>query len=213
MAPNLNYPVGPSAYNDGRSAYNHGRSAYNHGRSGPMFGQSAHDLFEEDCYPMFGQSAHDLFEEDCYLNPHSSQQHFPLHYAMHQPINSRSRAQESFPAPPRRPERNDQTYEPYRASSNAPHNQWGGRQHANFQPTPPMFDQRAGGLALAAIDIVKEEIAGEFRDKLGVSMVPGGQSYRKPYDSRFDRHSYPQGTRIPEFAKFLGDQGKNTRDT
>jgi hypothetical protein len=50
----------------------------------------------------------------------------------------------------------------------------GGRQHANIQPTPPMFDQRAGGLAPAAIDIVREEIAGAFRDKLGVSMVPGG---------------------------------------
>jgi hypothetical protein len=102
MAHNPNYPVGRSAYNDGQSAYNHGRSR-----------------------PMSGQSAHDLFEEDCYLNPHPSQQHFPSHYAMHQTINSRSRAQESFPAPPRRSERNDQTYEPYRASGNAPHNQWG----------------------------------------------------------------------------------------
>jgi hypothetical protein len=37
-----------------------------------------------------------------------------------------------------------------------------------------MFDQRAGGLAPAAIDIVREEIAGAFRDKLRVSMVPGG---------------------------------------
>jgi hypothetical protein len=45
MAQNLNYPVRPSAYNDGRSAYNHGRSTYNHGRSGPMSGQSAHDFF------------------------------------------------------------------------------------------------------------------------------------------------------------------------
>jgi hypothetical protein len=69
MAHNLNYPVGWSAYNNGRSAYNHGRSG-----------------------PMSGQSAHDLFEEDCYLNPHPSQQHFPTHYAMHQPINSKSRA-------------------------------------------------------------------------------------------------------------------------
>ena len=43
-------------------------------------------------------------------------------------------------------------------------------------------------------------------------MVPGGQSHRKPYDSRFDHHPYPQGTRIPEFAKFSGDQGKNTRE-
>jgi hypothetical protein len=37
-----------------------------------------------------------------------------------------------------------------------------------------MFNQRAGGLAPAAIDIVREEIAGAFRDKLGVSMVPRG---------------------------------------
>jgi hypothetical protein len=88
----------------------------------------------------------------------------------------------------------------------------GERQYANIQPTPPMFDQRAGGLAPAAIDIVREEIAGAFRDKLGVSMVPGGQPYRKPYDSRFDHHPYPQGTRIPEFTKFSGDQGKNTRE-
>jgi hypothetical protein len=40
----------------------------------------------------------------------------------------------------------------------------GGRQHANIQPTPPMFDQRAGGLAPTAIDIVREEIAGAFRE-------------------------------------------------
>jgi hypothetical protein len=180
MAHNLNYPVGLSTYNNGWSAYNHGRAG-----------------------PMSGQSVHDLFEEDCYLNPHLSQQHFPTHYAMHQPINSKSRAQESFPVPPRRPERNDHSYEPYRANGNAPHssNPWGETQHANIQPTLLMFDQRAGGLAPAAIDIVREEIAGAFRDKLGVSMVPRGQSYRKPYDNRFDHHPYPQGTRIPEFAK------------
>jgi hypothetical protein len=41
-------------------------------------------------------------------------------------------------------------------------------------------------------------------------MVPRGQSYGRPYDSRFDHHPYPQGTRIPEFAKFSGDQGKST---
>jgi hypothetical protein len=41
---NLNYPVGPSAYNNRRSAYNHGRS-------GPMSRQSAHDLFEEELLP------------------------------------------------------------------------------------------------------------------------------------------------------------------
>jgi hypothetical protein len=97
MAQNLNYPIG-------RSAYNHGRSGY-----------------------MSGQSEHEFFEEDCYLNPHPSQQHFPSHYAMHQPINTKSRAHESFLAPPRRPKRNDQSYELYRVNGNAPHNsnQWG----------------------------------------------------------------------------------------
>jgi hypothetical protein len=181
IAQNLNYPVRPSAYTDGRSAYNHGRSGY-----------------------MSGQSTHEFFEEDCYLNPHPSQQHFPSHYAMHQPINTKSRAQESFPAPPRRPERNDLSYEPYRVNGNAPHssNQWGGRQHANIQLNPPMFDQRAGGLTPAAINIVREEIAGAFRDKLGVSMVPGGQSYRKPYDSRFDHHPYPREPGYPNSQNF-----------
>jgi hypothetical protein len=76
-----------------------------------------------------------------------------------------------------------------------------------------MFDQRAGGLAPAAIDIVREEIAGAFRDKLGVSVIPRGKSYRKPYDNRFDHHPYPQGTRIHKFAKFLGDQGKTRANT
>jgi hypothetical protein len=75
-----------------------------------------------------------------------------------------------------------------------------------------MMGQRAGGLPPAAIDIVREEITGAFRDNLGVSMVPGGQSYRRPYDNRFDHHPYPQGTMIPEFAKFPGDQGKSTRE-
>jgi hypothetical protein len=105
---------------------------------------------------------------------------------------------------------NDQTYEPYRANGNAPRssNQWGDNILTSNQPH--LCLTRAGGLAPAAIDIVREEIAWAFRDKLGVSMVPGGQSYRKHYDSRFDHHPYPQGTRIPEFAKFPGDQGKNT---
>jgi hypothetical protein len=46
-----------------------------------------------------------------------------------------------------------------------------------------MMGQRASGLPPAAIDIVREEIAGAFRDNLGVSMVPRGQSYQRPYDS------------------------------
>jgi hypothetical protein len=74
------------------------------------------------------------------------------------------------------------------------------------------LDQRADGLPPVAIDIVREEIARAFRDKLGVSIVPGGQSYQRPYDSQFDHLPYPQGSRIPEFAKFLGDQGKSMHE-
>jgi hypothetical protein len=36
-----------------------------------------------------------------------------------------------------------------------------------------MMGQRVGGLPPTPVDIVREEIAGAFRDKLGVSMVPG----------------------------------------
>jgi hypothetical protein len=101
----LNHPDRSSACDHGQSAYPIGRSAY------PI--------------ERFGIG---LFEEDCYLNPRTFQQHFPSHYTMHQPINTESQAHggEYFPVPPRRPERNGQSYEPYRANSNAPQNsnQW-----------------------------------------------------------------------------------------
>jgi hypothetical protein len=88
-----------------------------------------------------------------------------------------------------------------------------GRKTTYQHPTnSPILDQRAGGLPPAAIDVVREEITGSFGDKLGVSIVPGGHSYRRPYNSQFDRLPYPQGTRIHEFAKFSGDQGKSTRE-
>ena len=95
----LNLLDRPSTYDHGRSAYPARRSAYTTGRSGAG-----------------------LFEEDCYLNSRLSQQHFPSHYTMHQPINreSQAHASEYFPAPPRRTERNGQSYEPYRENSNAP---------------------------------------------------------------------------------------------
>jgi hypothetical protein len=37
-----------------------------------------------------------------------------------------------------------------------------------------MLDLRAGGQSPAPIDIMREEIAGAFRDKLRVSMIPKG---------------------------------------
>jgi hypothetical protein len=49
-----------------------------------------------------------------------------------------------------------------------------------------MLDQRAAGLPPAAgltptaIDIVRQEIAGAFQDKLGVSMTPRGSLIGNP---------------------------------
>jgi hypothetical protein len=106
----LNLPDGPFAYDHGWSAY-------------PT-----------------GWSDTGLFEEDYYQNPHPSQQHFQAHYTMPQPINIESQAHggEYFPAPPRRPERNSQSYEPNRANSNAPHNsnQWGGEDNKLVSKQP-----------------------------------------------------------------------------
>jgi hypothetical protein len=55
------------------------------------------------------------------------------------------------------------------------------------------------------IYIVREEVAGAFRDKLEVNMTHGEQSYWKPYESQFGYDSYPHGTRISEFLKFSSD--------
>jgi hypothetical protein len=57
---------------------------------------------------------------------------------------------------------------------------------------------------------IRDEVAGMFRDKLGVSVLGTGQSYRKPYSHRFDTVPYPQRTRIQDFSKFSGEGGKNT---
>jgi hypothetical protein len=157
----LDNPFGPSAYGARQSEYNDGQSAHGAGRSAYLTGRSGTEFFEEDGYP----------------TPYPSQLDSPSHHTIHQHHNIiyQNRESEYFPAP-RRPERNGQYYEPHRACINASQNpnQWGRKQHTNIQTTSPILDQRAGGLPPAAIDIVREEIAGAFRDKLGVSIVPGG---------------------------------------
>jgi hypothetical protein len=202
----LDNPFGPSAYGARQSEYNVGRS-------GHMAGQSTHEA-GRSAY-LTKRSGTEFFEEDGYPTLYPSQLDSPSHHTIHQHHNIiyQNCESEYFPAP-RRPERNGQSYEPHRACINVSQNpnQWGRKQHTNIQTNSPILGQRAGDLPPAAIDIVREEIDGAFRDKLEVSIVPGGQSYRRPYDSQFDRLPYPQGTRIPEFTKFSGDQGKNTRE-
>jgi hypothetical protein len=193
----------------GSPAYGSRQSEYNVGRSGHMAGQSAHGVY------LTGRSGTEFFEEDGYPTLYPSHLDSPSHHTIHQHHNIiyQNRESEYFPAP-RRLERNGQSYEPHRACINTSQNpnRWGRKQQTNIQTNSPILDQRAGDLPPPAIDIVREKIAGAFRDKLGVSIVPEGQSYRRPYGSHFDRLPYPQGTRIPEFAKFSGDQGKSTRE-
>jgi hypothetical protein len=178
----LDNPFGSSTYGARQSEYNVGRSAYLTGRSGTKF-----------------------FEEDGYPTPYPSQLDSPSHHTIHQHHNIiyQNRESEYFLAP-RRPERNGQSYEPHRTCINAPQNpnQWGRKQHTNIQTNSLILDQRASDLPPAAIDIIREEIARAFRDKLGVSIVPGGQSYRRPYDSQFDRLPYPQGPEYPNSQSF-----------
>jgi hypothetical protein len=164
----LDNPFGPSAYGARQSEYNVGRS-------GHMAIQSAHGV-GRSAY-LTGRSGTEFFKEDGYPTPYPSQLDSPSHHMTHQHHNIiyQTRESEYFPAP-RRPERNGQSYEPHRACINAPQNpnQWGGKQYTNIQTNSPILDQRAGGLPPAAIDIVREEIVGAFRDKLRVSIVPGG---------------------------------------
>jgi hypothetical protein len=89
------------------------------------------------------------------------------------------------------------------ANINAPHNSnpLARRQHNTQTPTP-LIDQRAGGLPQTATDIIREEIARAFRDKLRVNIIPLGQLYRKPYESRFDYNPYPKEHQYPNFQKF-----------
>jgi hypothetical protein len=192
----LDNPFGPSAYDARQSEYNVGRSGHMAGRSAHGAGRSAF---------LTGQSDIEFFEKDGYPTPYLSQLDSPSHHTTHQHHNIiyQTRESEYFPAH-RRPERNGQSYEPHRACINTLQNpnQWGGKQHTNIQTNSPILDQRVDGLSPAAIDIVREEITGTFRDKLGVSIVLGGYSYRRPYDIQFDRLPYPQGTRIPNSQSF-----------
>jgi hypothetical protein len=76
-----------------------------------------------------------------------------------------------------------------------------------------MFDQRAGGLAPATIDIVREEIAGAFRDKLGVSMVPGGNHIRNLMKVDLITTHTPREPGYPSSQNFQVTKGKTRVNT
>jgi hypothetical protein len=106
----LNDPFGLSACSAGQSEYNIGWSDYIAARSAYLTGRSGAEYVEP-------------YEEDYY--PHPSQLNFPSHHAapQHHNITSQTHGGEYFSAPPRRPKRNEQSYETHRASINAPKTQ------------------------------------------------------------------------------------------
>jgi hypothetical protein len=77
---------------------------------------------------------------------------------------------------------------------------------------PPLLDQRASALPLAANDIVREEIPGAFRDKLGVNMTHGGNLIENPMTTDLTMTHTHKGQGYPKLQKKLGDQGKSTHE-
>jgi hypothetical protein len=77
---------------------------------------------------------------------------------------------------------------------------------------PEVFTPVLNGCSSYAVEKIRDEVVGLFRDKLSVSVSATGQSYWKPYSHRFDVVPYPQGTRIPDFYKFSGEGGKSTHE-
>jgi hypothetical protein len=149
-AQTLNYPVGPFTYNDGRSTYNNRRFGHMAGQFAHTAGWSAY---------LTERSGTEFFDEDYYPNPHLSQLNFPSHYIMHQHHNTASQTHGASTFQPHLEGRKGMATPMSHIGKGRTN---GGRQQSNIQTTSPMLDQRVSGIPPAAIDIVREEIAGAF---------------------------------------------------
>jgi hypothetical protein len=49
-----------------------------------------------------------------------------------------------------------------------------------------------------------------LRESFGIEPKSRGRIYQKSYPDYYDRLSNPRGYRVPEFAKFSGEDGKTT---
>jgi hypothetical protein len=83
--------------------------------------------------------------------------------------------------------------------------------HRNVQPNEPL--QRTGGLPLGSMEKIWEEIAELLRERLNVSVSILEQSYRKPYNHRFDTVPYPQGPVYRISLNFPEKAGKECTST
>jgi hypothetical protein len=85
-------------------------------------------------------------------------------------------------------------------------------QNSETQASTPL-DQRVGGLPSAAIDIVREEIAREFRYKLRVSMTHGGSHIRNPMRVDLTMTHIPREQGYPNFQSFWVNRTETCMNT
>jgi hypothetical protein len=78
-------------------------------------------------------------------------------------------------------------------------NPWARGRHNETQAHTPL-DQRTGELPPTAIDIVREEITGAFRDKLEVSMTHGGSHIENPMTTELTM-THIDRIRVPIFRE------------
>ena len=56
----------------------------------------------------------------------------------------------------------------------------------------------------------KNDLANLLRESFGVDVRSKTRTYQKPYPTSFDSVAYPAGFRLPEFAKFSGEDTRST---
>ena len=57
---------------------------------------------------------------------------------------------------------------------------------------------------------LRAELQKMFYDNFGIERNPASRMYQKPYPEYFDALPYPQGYRVPDFAKFNGVDNMTT---
>src|SRR6266540_2584008 len=83
---------------------------------------------------------------------------------------------------------------------------------ANFMANAPTSSapQVAPSRSDEIMEISRAEMQKMFYDNFGIEPKPGSQIYQKPYSEYFDYVPYPQGYKVPDFAKFNGVDNKST---
>ena len=60
------------------------------------------------------------------------------------------------------------------------------------------------------IGSIKDEVIKIFKQTFGIDPKGRCRSYKRPYPEEYEHVAYPQGFKIPEFAKFTGNDSRTT---